>query len=339
MLELIEVRICRRCILPESFPGLRFNAAGECNLCQAASPVADLDEHCARLRVGMEAAIDAARGRGTYECIVAFSGGKDSSYVLKLLVETYRLRCLAVTIDNGFISDRARANGYAVTAALGVDLLVFRPAPQFMNTLYRESALRSDLHPPTATKRASSICTSCIGVINRQMRQLAVQFGAPVIAGGYIGGQVPKDSAVLHVDQATLERANALTREKAVASFGPEAERFFAVPASGAKVSIINPLLTVRVSEAAIIEALRPLGWQPTTDTGSNSTNCRLNELGILVHYRRHGFNPYVFEMAEQVRGGLLDRETALARARAIPDVEAVAPQAQQIGLDLRDLA
>jgi hypothetical protein len=330
-----EQRVCNRCVLPEGFPGLRFNATGECELCQASPPPGELDQSRERLRDEMEAALDAARGQATYDCIVAFSGGKDSSYTLKLLVEKYRLRCLAVTIDNGFVSDRARANGVAVTAALDVDLLVFRPAPQFMNALYRESALRADLHPPNAVKRASSICSSCIGVINRQMRQLAAQLGVPVIAGGYIGGQVPKDAAVLRVDPAALERAGALTRQKAVATFGPEAAHYFAVPTSSAKLSIVNPLLTVRVSEAEIIEALRPLGWQPTTDTGPSSTNCRLNELGILLHHRRYGFNPYVFEMAEQVRGGLLDREVALARTRAIPDVAAVADQARQIGLEL----
>ena len=60
--------------------------------------------------------LEASRGTGAYDAIVAFSGGKDSSYTLKLLVEDYGLNCLAVTIDNGFISEGAFKNCRTITA-------------------------------------------------------------------------------------------------------------------------------------------------------------------------------------------------------------------------------
>ncbi len=332
-------RTCDRCILPEGFPGVSIDASGECSVCLAAGPSAEVRARLERLAAELEAVIAAERGTaGSYECVVAFSGGKDSSYVLKLLVETYRLGCLAVTVDNGFIAERARANGAAVAAALGVDLLVFRPAPLLMNRLYRQSALVAELHSPAAAKRASPLCTSCIGLINRQMLQLARRYGAPLVAGGYLGGQVPADSAVLRVDPEVLAQAGAVREERAIHAVGPELRRFFEPPHGGPKLTLLNPLVAVQVSEDAMIAELEPLGWRRTTDTGPNSTNCRLNELGILVHHRRYGFNPYLFEMAEQVRRGVLDREVALARARAIPEPEAVRQQAEQIGLDLREL-
>jgi len=338
-----DVQICVRCILPATFPGLSFDDRGECSVCQAAVPFAAIDEHCAALRLKMDAAIEALRGHSAYDCIVAFSGGKDSSYTLKLLVERYRLRCLAVTVDNGFMSDQARANALAVTGALGVDHEIFRPAPVFMNRLYLESARHDDLHAPSAIRRASNMCSSCIGLINTRMLNTAAQHDTSLVAGGYIGGQVPKDAAMLQVDLAVLARTRAASHEKYLRVFGPAAERFFALPATTAgapakRITIINPMLTVRLTESQIVDDLAALGWTRTTDTGENSTNCRLNDLGILVHHRRYGFHPYLLEMADQVRAGLLDREAALRRARAIPDIASILPQARQLGLDISDL-
>lgn len=336
-----ERPMCVRCILPATFPGISFDAKGECNFCQNALPLADLDAHRATLRQEMEQAIEAARGRAAYDCVVAFSGGKDSSYTLKLLVERYGLTCLAVTIDNGFMSEQARVNGATVTERLGVDLVVFRPAPAFMNHLYRQSATRRDIHSPAAIKRASDLCSSCIGLINRHMIRVAVSHRTPLIAGGYIGGQVPKDGALLRVDLDAPAFSDEAAGARAVRAFGPDAARFFEVGSSGprGRVTIINPMLTLGVTEERIVEELHGLGWKRTDDTGQNSTNCRLNDLGILVHVRRYGFNPYAFEMAEQVRSGLLDRATALTRLAAVPDVTTVAQQARQIGLVPSDLA
>src|SRR6185369_177520 len=95
------------------------------------------------------------------------------------------------------------------------------------------------------------------------------------------------------------------------------------------KVTVLNPMLALNVSEEVIIEELAPLGWTPTRDTGVNSSNCRLNDFGIAMHYNTHGFNPYVFEISEQVRHGLMTRDTALKKALSIPSLEEVRWQAK----------
>lgn len=334
------MRTCTRCVLPDTFPGLTFDERGQCDFCRDAPPPEGLAAHRDALRGRIEEAIAAARRPEGYECVVAFSGGKDSSYTLKLLVERYGLRCLAVTVDNGFVSEQARENCLAVTAALGVDLVTFRPAPDFMLRMYGESARTPGLHPPAAMRRASAICTSCINLINVHMLRVARQHRVTLVAGGYVGGQVPKDAAVLRLDLAVLGRKRAATVKRYRQSFGPLADRYFALgeddEAEGV-ITVINPMLTVLAGEERIVEELGPLGWRRTKDTGHNSSNCRLNDLGILVHFRQHGFNPYLAEIAEQVRSGLMDRESGLRRAAMIPEPSAVGEQARQIGLRIDD--
>ena len=103
---------CTRCILPESFPGISFDEHGVCNHCNAADAPEDLRQQRQQLKADMEAAFEAIRANpsGEFDALIAYSGGKDSSYILWMMREVYQLRCLAVTIDNGFISDRAIEN-------------------------------------------------------------------------------------------------------------------------------------------------------------------------------------------------------------------------------------
>lgn len=339
-----EAQICSTCVLPDSFPGITFDASGSCNFCQSAPPAHTVTERFAALREKIADAIEAKRATvtdGGYDCIVAYSGGKDSTYTLKLLSEKYSLRCLAVTIDNGFMSDQAKINCDTITTALGVDYIVFKPSSTYMNNMYVQSVENPEVHAKAAIKRASNMCNSCINLINIQMIKLAVQHHAPIIAGGYIGGQVPKDAAMLEIDLSVLVKTRQTMQSKYVAFFGETAMRYMQLPqhlldrSSLKSVVVINPMLTVELSEEKIIEEISQLGWRRTTDTGQNSSNCKLNDLGIAVHHKQYGFNPYVFEISEQVRNGLIDRETALVKANSIPKFAEVSWQADHIGLKL----
>jgi tRNA(Ile)-lysidine synthase TilS/MesJ len=337
-------RLCVRCVLPETFPGVRFDAEGVCNHCLAAPPLAEAKARRGELREQVRASIAARRGEGAYDCVVAFSGGKDSTFTLRHLVRDHGVRCLAVLVDNGFVSEQARRNADLVTTALGVDFQVFKPASDFMKTLYVRSATQADVHTKAAIKRASSLCNSCINLINAHMLKTALQVGAPLIAGGYLGGQVPRDSAVLALDL----RAQAAGREQAVTRyvehFGPGARAYFDTHAAiqagrDARVTILNPMLSLDVTEDEVVAAIGELGWKRVTDVGLNSSNCRLNDLGIALHHGQHGFHPYAFEMSELIRAGVMTRERALAKVGGVPALADVAPQAAQLGLDLARFA
>jgi len=339
-----EVKICSRCVLPEAFPGIRMDKHGLCNICRDA-PIGDkVAEHMTVLRGAMKEVILVASNSGAaYDCIVAFSGGKDSTYTLKLLTERYGLHCLAVMVDNGFVSAGAMINARVVTDALGVDMQVFRPAPNFMNTLYRTSATSTGLHANAAVKRASNMCSSCISLINNYMLKLAAQTNVPLIAGGYIGGQVPKDAAILSVDLGVFASMREASLKRFVEHIGPEAHKYFDLPhskgtGSNRIITIINPMLTELVSEEEIVTEIGKLGWKRTTDTGPNSSNCMINDLGVAVHYSQYGFNPYIMEIAEQVRNGKMTREQGIERAFSIPERSAVEPLAAKIGLILQQI-
>lgn len=113
---------CRRCILPETMPFISFNASQVCNYCenyQTRKLVGSLDE----LR---ELVTPFRRGSGN-EVIVPFSGGRDSTWALKLIVEDLGLKAIAYTYDWGMVTDLGRRNISLMTSKLGVEHVVVSP--------------------------------------------------------------------------------------------------------------------------------------------------------------------------------------------------------------------
>ena len=331
------IATCAGCLLPETMPGTDIGADGLCAECRTAPPPDAVQADRAALRTEMERVIEARRGARPYDAIVAFSGGKDSSYTLKMLVEDYDLRCLAITIDNGFLGGGTVENCKAVCGALGVDHMLFTPSTSFTAGMYRSSAEDESLHAPAAIRRASAICSSCISLINTYMLQQAIQLGVPIVAGGYIGGQVPRDGAVMKIKPGRQARIRTAMVDRFAKRLGEQARGYFELPHRAEdgdrEISVINPMLGIVISEDAIIQAISALGWRRPNDTGVTSTNCRLNDLGVFIHTQRHGFHPYALEIAEQVRAGTLTREEARAKLTTLPSRDQVVPLARKIGL------
>jgi len=108
--------------------------------------------------------LDQSHGKSTYDLIMAYSGGKDSTYTLDIFVNRYKLNVFALTFDNTFISDNAFRNIHKVCEALGVDHQLVRPDPNLLRSIFRAGA-HEQLFSAKTLERASTICTSCIGFL------------------------------------------------------------------------------------------------------------------------------------------------------------------------------
>lgn len=115
--DIRALRRCTRCILPETFPFIQYDSKGVCNYCNNFQP--------GRMRhseAEFGAILDKHRKKnGKQDCIVAFSGGRDSSYGLHLLKTKYDMNPLTFTYDWGMVTDLARRNISRITAKLGLE--------------------------------------------------------------------------------------------------------------------------------------------------------------------------------------------------------------------------
>ena len=67
------------------------------------------------------------RGKYDYDCILPFSGGKDSTFTLYYLVKEYKLKPLVVQFNHGFMRPNLLANNERTFKSLGVDVISFTP--------------------------------------------------------------------------------------------------------------------------------------------------------------------------------------------------------------------
>lgn len=91
--------------MPEGYQGTSLDEDGICNHCNAYLRHDKVLNDFENLGDVFLKIINDYRNKDTYDCILLFSGGKDSSYVLSELKDKYGLRILAFTYDWGFQSD------------------------------------------------------------------------------------------------------------------------------------------------------------------------------------------------------------------------------------------
>ncbi len=114
-----DLRRCSRCILPETMPFISFDDAGVCNYCHNYTtrnhprPVEELFD-----------IVEPYRRAQTNDCIVPFSGGRDSCYGLHLIVNELKMRPVTYTYDWGMVTDLGRRNISRMCAELGVENII-----------------------------------------------------------------------------------------------------------------------------------------------------------------------------------------------------------------------
>jgi hypothetical protein len=335
----IPDEICQHCILPGTFPGIKFNDSGICKYCQkeSSSKHTKAIEKKSEYRERLDALINNIKGTApTYDIIVAFSGGKDSSYTLKLLKEHYDLRIIALTFDNHFVSPAAFDNIKKVTDKLNVDSLIVRPPWSVVNEMFSLTAQKDIFSKPTLL-RASSICTACIGMVKSIVLKTALEMSIPLVGFGWSPGQAPIQSAIMKTNpllikpnQDALKNAypqDLLSRLNSY--FIPEIyfEKF--------KESFphnIHPLAFFDYDEEQIKQELKTIGWQAPEDTDTNSSNCLINAFANKCHIARHGFHPYVWEIANMVRQGIMTRDEGLIKIYTEQNTEMVNYAEEKLG-------
>lgn len=115
-----KLRRCTRCLLPETFPYIEYDHNGVCNYCNHYKPqekVQPIEK--------LKTLVELYRSKdGRPDCIVPFSGGRDSTYSLHIVKRELGLHPIAFTYDWGMVTDLARRNIARVCGKLGVENII-----------------------------------------------------------------------------------------------------------------------------------------------------------------------------------------------------------------------
>jgi glutamine---fructose-6-phosphate transaminase (isomerizing) len=115
-----KLKRCTKCLLPETFPFIQYNNQGVCNYC---------DKYIVKKQGAKEQEFKDLMKQyrskdGKPDCIIPFSGGRDSSYGMHYIVHELGLHPITYTYDWGMVTDLARRNIARVCGKLGIENII-----------------------------------------------------------------------------------------------------------------------------------------------------------------------------------------------------------------------
>jgi N-acetyl sugar amidotransferase len=166
------LRSCKRCGLPETYETIEYDQDGICNICHQ-NDYKKRSVDWGMRKIALDNLIEKHRNKNDYDCIVPFSGGKDSTYTLYYLVKEYRVKPLVIQFDHGFMRPQLLSNNRHTFKKLGVDVISFTPNWKIVKRLMLESLIRK-----------GDFCWHCHTGIFSYPMQLAIKLNIPLIFWG-----------------------------------------------------------------------------------------------------------------------------------------------------------
>ena len=144
--------------------------------------------------------------KNRYDCIVAYSGGKDSTFLLYFLRNRFNLKILAHTLDNGFISPTTIKNIKRATKALNIKHITTRPPMQLLKKIFNHALTQKTSYPKEILSMMSPLCVTCQGMVFGTTLKLAKEYKIPLMFIGYTPGQYPIISLENYLKVNSLDR-------------------------------------------------------------------------------------------------------------------------------------
>ena len=168
-------KLCTRCVLPDSYPGITFDYQGVCSICkQYGNWTREWKLLLAkRKKILHDICAKAKNKNKEFDALIPYSGGKDSTYVLYVSKEELGLNCLAFTFDNGYLSDHARNNINKTCKKLGVEHIYYSFNPDLMNRLYA-----------LFVRKTGYPCSVCMRAMAVGIDKVAELYDIPIIISG-----------------------------------------------------------------------------------------------------------------------------------------------------------
>lgn len=342
------LRRCSRCLLPETFPFIKFDDEGVCNYCARYLPwrsrgMRELEELVAPLR----------KSEGEPDCLVPVSGGRDSSYALHVVKRVLRMNPVAYTYDWGMVTDLARRNISRMCGELGVEhvlvaadiekklanvgknVLAWLRKPHLGTVTLFMAGDKPFFHYAQLLRKRMNLGAAVFGMNNLERTDFKVGFCGIDVGDNSQGSNslsmMDKVRMLLFFARRGVENPGLLNSSVFDSLKGFAA--FYLLPKD------FIPLYDfVRWDERTLSETLvKEYGWETAGDT---STTWRIGDgtasFYNYIYYRVAGFSEHDTFRSNQIREGMIDRRTALSMIdeENRPRVESIKWYCDTIGID-----
>ena len=114
--EIYKIQRCKKCTLPYTFPYIEFDKEGICNYCNNYRKLVYFGE------IELQKKMEKFRSKnGKPDCLIMFSGGRDSSYMVHYVKNVLKMNPITYTYDWGMVTDLARRNIARICGKLKIE--------------------------------------------------------------------------------------------------------------------------------------------------------------------------------------------------------------------------
>ena len=338
----LVVKRCTQCILPTNYPGITFNEKGICNYCLAYRKANTRENGELELKKELYCYINKDT---KYDCMVAFSGGRDSSYVLWYVVKVLNLRVLACFIDNGFVPGETKANVINITNMLNVDLVIKQH--DFVKKCIRHT-ISSWMRKPSLGM-IGVMCAGCDFGAETALYSTAKEHGIKLIIGGGVElekscaqkilstnshGKTTKLSLIvgflseMAVNPSYIMKPDCLTiyAKEYIYRFWPSLREIMMKKIKYPNPKYLMAFQYIEWDEEKLLRVLTDeLKWIKSPYSKSTwRVDCKIAILKNYLYRETLGFNKMDELLSNMIRQNMITREEALERLR---DEGPISPQ------------
>jgi 3'-phosphoadenosine 5'-phosphosulfate sulfotransferase (PAPS reductase)/FAD synthetase len=288
---------CKKCFLSDTNPNIKLNNKGICNLCNKNSNLKYINNNLYIAR--FKDYIEKIRQKNEYDCVLLFSGGKDSSYLLKLLKNIYKLNVLTITFDNGLFTDITKKNIKNMINLYDVDNITVKFNKSFIRKLYKYFILNAK----------NSYCTTVCGVCHLLIASIGLKEASkrnvPLLLSGFTRYQ----NKPFEISRRILLKSW-IPNELYYYPFKDIERNHFWNPNSSDFIPrYLNPLIAIGpYREGKIIKNLEKKGLNCKRTFSPVNTNCKIMWLLIYLDLIKKNFNPYMYAVSRMIRDSYVNK-------------------------------
>ena len=310
---------CSRCLLPETHETISFDSRGICSVCQNREFRNEQINWSAR-RTELDTLITKVKGTADYDCIIPFSGGKDSTFTLYFVVKELALKPLVVSFDHGFYRPNMLANRNRVVETLGVDLLTFKPNWLLVRKLMLQSLLEK-----------GDFCWHCHTGIFSYPMWIAIEKRVPLILWGETSSEYASYYSYEDDEKVDEDRFNqivnlGITADDMEIRMGDEFSQRDFKPYTYPPRRLLRELNLQSLALGSFIPwnpkeqaklISKELGWTGDEVEGVppefnyEKIECYMQGVRDYIKYRKRGYSRVSHLMALELRKGAINKEGA----------------------------
>lgn len=316
-----HVQICNRCIMPNTRPRVQFNSEGVCNACLHAEKKPLIDWNCRREE--FIKFIEPYRSKNNkWDCLVPWSGGKDSSAIAYRLKFEFGMNPLLATFSPMLPTDIGHNNRENLIR-LGFDHVYHRPNQAVHRKLAKRFLIERG-HPKVAWDAG----------INAFPIQLAVSYKIPLVFYAE-HGETEYGGKVIHENSSKIRDFTEVIEHQ----IGDDPRNW---ENDGVSLQNLNPYIYPELKELEnlSLKALyfgwffkwsmfdnfnylkdkmtfltHPKGRTPGTFTDFDSIDDKMDLLYYHMQYIKFGFGRATRDACRMIQNGQMTREEAIEKA------------------------